>query len=603
MGMSKSRRGRRGFVVALVVALAAPSLDAPPVVAVAADFDDGYIAPDHPEVGYFGVEFRQQDADNQVFSWVGTEGRQGLQEFAACRDVNGDCERLVGEVEFTSILGPCQSQTDNYCIVEVASLNADGSETDGNFDSYFPDRGWNDFVGDESRGIPDGGPASLWTFPGVSHIGGDRFFVRVGVSGKKENSKFVLETFQATISPVSPVPQPYCEEDASGLRIIPWLDALPDDERVAAEARMGSRGTCSPRITYIDEPRDGRLRGRFAVGGGSGTSSDLGSDCVMRGNYQGSGVCMNRRAFPGDMRFRLVVRLGEYPKGWLHGRVADPDLTFTALKAPLKGVQISLTGTTVALPVVQAGMQYTELPKKLQVAYKDANKWRGFNGRGGCCAMSRSYGENWQNDPTQFNYHSYPAAWSEHGIDELVAWLPHLGDKATANLSSWSVRTLSEDEMQGADRCLKDETKVVGIVTTNATQYSPGPPKYNSVTATLDYRVAAPHYRSGGEKFLGIYHLIMRSDLARCLYGFSKAPLNASVSVVDDEGVTTVGTRNISEKDGWIKIAAYGFGFSAPTLKVKFGQAKSKTLVCVKGKATRTIVSTNPTCPKGWKKK
>ena len=603
MGNTQNRCGRRWLVVGLVVALAAPSLGAPPVAAVSADFDDGYIGPDHPEVGYFGVEFRQQDADNQIFSWVGTEGRQGLQDFAACRDVNGDCERLPGEIEFTSILGPCQSATDNYCIVEVASINADGSETVGDFDSYFPDRGWNDFVGDESRGIPDGGPASLWTFPGVSHIGGDRFFVRVGVSGKKVKSKYVLETFQATISPVSPVPQLYCEEDSSGLRKVPWLDALPDDERAAAELRMGSRGTCSPRITYMDEPRDGRLRGRFTLGGGSGTSSQGGSDCVMRGNYQGDGICMNRRAFPGDMRLRLVVRLGEYPKGWLHGRVADPDLTFAALKSPLKGVQISLTGTTVALPVIQAGMQYTDLPKELQVAYKDANKWRGFNGRGGCCAMSRSYGENWQNDPTQFNYHSYPAAWSEHGIDELVAWLPHLGDKATANLSSWSVRTLSEDEMEGADRCLKDETKVVGIVTTNATQYSPGPPKYNSSTATLDYRVAAPHYRSGGEKFFGIYHLIMRSDIARCLYGFSKAPLNASVSVVDDEGVTTVGTRNISEKDGWIKIAAFGFGFSAPTLKVKFGQAKAKTIVCVKGSATRTIVSPKPVCPTGFKKK
>ena len=594
---------RRGFALVLALGLSVPAFEVLPATAEVADFDDGYIGPDHPELGFFGVEFRQQDADNQIFSWVGTEAWEGRQDFAACRDVNGDCETLSGFVEFTSLLGPCQSATDNYCIAELVSIGSDGSEIAGQFDSYFPDRGWNDFVGDESRGIPDGGPASLWTFPGVAHVGGDKFFVRVGVSGEKVKAKYVVNTFQASITPVSPVVQAYCEEDETGRRVFPWLDALPDDERAEIEASMGPRGGCGPRITYIDEPRDGRLRGRFPIGGGSGTSSQVGSDCVMRGNYQGSGICMNRRAYSGEMRFRLVARLGEYPKGWFHGRVANPDLAFTALKAPLKGVQISLTGTTVALPVVQAGMQYTDLPRPLQVAYKDANKWVGFKGRGGCCAMSRAYGENWQNDLTQFNYQSYPAAWSEHGIDELVAWLPHVGDKATANLSSWSVRTLSEDEMEGADRCLKDETKVVGIVTTNATQYSPGPPKYNSATATLDYRVAAPHYRSGGQKFSGIYHLIMRSDLARCLYGFSKAPLNASVSVVDDEGVTTVGTRNISEKDGWIKIAAYGFGFSAPTLKVKFGQAKTKTLVCVKGKSTRTIVSTSPSCPKGWRKK
>ncbi len=101
----------------------------------------------------------------------------------------------------------------------------------------------------------------------------------------------------------------------------------------------------------------------------------------------------------------------------------------------------------------------------------------------------------------------------------------------------------------------------------------------------------------------------MRSDLARCLYGFSKAPLNASVSVVDDGGVTTVGTRNISEKDGWIKISALGFGFSAPTVKVKFSQlagansSAKRSIVCTKGRQQRTIVGAKAVCPKGWKLK
>ena len=102
---------------------------------------------------------------------------------------------------------------------------------------------------------------------------------------------------------------------------------------------------------------------------------------------------------------------------------------------------------------------------------------------------------------------------------------------------------------------------------------------------------------------------IMRSDVARYLYGFSNMPLNASVSVVDDQGVTRVGTRNISEKDGWIKIAVYGFGFSAPTVKVKFSQGKSsgvakpKSIVCAKGKQQRTVTGAKPTCPEGWKQR
>lgn len=598
--------------------------------ATEADLDDGYVGPDHPEPGYLGVEFRQQETDDQAWSWLGSINVK----FAGCTELDGNCKSIPSDrMQFNAILPPCLSATQNYCIVELVSVNDDGSEVAGQFNSFFPDRGWNDYTGDESRGLPSGGPASLWTFPGVSHVGGELFFVRAGVSGRLVRNSFVVESYQAGITGVSPVQQELCEEDETGLRVRPRLDGETDEEFAARKERdeeqAQARGqtmktTCSPRITYVWEPDDGRMKGRFGIGGGSGTGSQAGSDCVMRGNYQGNGVCMNRRAFAREMAFRLVVRLGQTPNGWLHGRMAQPDVSFTQLAKPLSGAQISITGKSISVPVVQAGMQFADLPTSLQrdyskAVYQDENgkeQWRGFRGRGGCCAMGRSRLPGWETDMSKLNYQSFPAAWSNHGIDELSAWLPHVGDKATANLSTWSVRTLSAEEMEGTNQCLADDKRIVGLVTTNATQYSGGPPKYNRETATLDYRVAAPHYRSGGEKFFGIYDLIMRSDVARCLYGFSKAPLTASVSVVDDEGVTTVGTRNISEKDGWIKIAAYGFGFSAPTVKVKFSQSKSssvakkpsssarpKSIVCTKGKQQRTVTGTKPTCPKGWKQR
>jgi hypothetical protein len=599
------------------------------------DLDDGYVAPDNAVPGFFGVEFRQQESDDQAWSWLGSINAK----FAGCTELDGNCQSIPSDrMQFNAILPPCLSATQNYCIVELVSVNDDGSEVAGQFNSFFPDRGWNDYTGDESRGLPSGGPASLWTFPGVSHVGGELFFVRAGVSGRLVKNSFVVESYQAGIAGVSPVQQEFCEEDETGLKVRPRLDGETDEEFAArmerdeeeAQARgQTSRTTCSPRITYVWEPDDGRQKGRFGIGGGSGTGSQVGTDCVMRGNYQGNGVCMNRRAFLREMTFRLVVRIGQTPNGWLHGRMAKPDVSFSELAKPLSGVQIAITGKSISVPVVQAGMQYADLPASLQrdyakVVYLDdrgKEQWTGFRGRGGCCAMGRSRLPGWETDMSKLNYQSYPAAWSEHGIDELSAWLPHIGDKATANLSTWSVRTLSADEMKGADECLVNDTKIVGLVTTNATQYTGGPPTYTRKTGTLDYRVAAPHYRSGGSKFFGIYDLIMRSDVARCLYGFSKAPLTASVSVVDDDGVTTVGTQNISEKDGWIKIAAYGFGFSAPTVKVKFSQKgfkgattakgkaksivrpKAKTIVCMKNKQKRTVTGTKPACPKGWKQK
>ena len=195
-------------------------------------------------------------------------------------------------------------------------------------------------------------------------------------------------------------------------------------------------------------------------------------------------------------------------------------------------------------------------------------------------------------------------------MDELLLWLPAVKDTATANLSTWSIRTLTVNELSGATSCLKDTKRLVGLVTTNATQYGAGPPSF--VNNSLDYQVAAPHYTSNGEEFLGTYDLIMRSDVARCLYGFSNAPLNASISVVDNSGVSTAATKLVSENDGWLRIAAYGFGFSNPTIKVNLSQAsspatkkvmaKKATITCKKGKVVRKITGLKPSCPRNFRK-
>jgi hypothetical protein len=72
----------------------------------------------------------------------------------------------------------------------------------------------------------------------------------------------------------------------------------------------------------------------------------------------------------------------------------------------------------------------------------------------------------------------------------------------------------------------------------------------------------------------------------------------------------------VNEKDGWMKMAAYGFTFSAPTVKVKLTQVaqavatpsptattNNKTLTCVKGKIIKRVTAANPKCPAGYKKK
>jgi hypothetical protein len=79
--------------------------------------------------------------------------------------------------------------------------------------------------------------------------------------------------------------------------------------------------------------------------------------------------------------------------------------------------------------------------------------------------------------------------------------------------------------------------------------------------------------------------------------------------------VSSVATTVVNEKDGWLRLSASGFTFSAPTIQVKLTQAPavvapqekvttpkvSKKIVCIKGKTTKTF--TTKKCPSGWKKK
>jgi hypothetical protein len=101
----------------------------------------------------------------------------------------------------------------------------------------------------------------------------------------------------------------------------------------------------------------------------------------------------------------------------------------------------------------------------------------------------------------------------------------------------------------------------------------------------------------------------MSSKVARCIYGFSNAPVKATISVTSADGSPQIATTVVNESDGWIHMRAANFEFSAPTVKVKLSQdsgatakAKSvKQIACVKGKISKLVSSTS--CPAGYKKR
>jgi hypothetical protein len=126
----------------------------------------------------------------------------------------------------------------------------------------------------------------------------------------------------------------------------------------------------------------------------------------------------------------------------------------------------------------------------------------------------------------------------------------------------------------------------------------------------LNYKVTGLHFMPDGvTPVQGTYDLLMRSDAARCLYGFTNAPISATVSVTGGD-TSSVATTVVSEKNGWLKMAAYGFTFSQKTLTVRMTQAKAPaaktTITCVStknNKLTKKITAVGPKCPAGYKKK
>jgi hypothetical protein len=200
-------------------------------------------------------------------------------------------------------------------------------------------------------------------------------------------------------------------------------------------------------------------------------------------------------------------------------------------------------------------------------------------------------------------------SFSKSSMDNFLLWLPVAKDKAAAMPTQWRLGTMTDNGSGAVKDCLDKEKSLAGVVTTNSTMYIDGPPVFQD--GMLDYKVASTHLEADGTTvFKGSYELIMSSTVARCIYKFTSAPISATVSITSENGAASAATTIVNEKNGWLTLAAYGFTFSSPTVRVKLAQqpvapviAKKKSITCVKGKIIKKVTATNPLCPKGYKKK
>lgn len=483
-----------------------------------------------------------------------------ISSLVICKQVGESGCGLDKYLQFDTVLSRCSNLNSHDCVSSVFAKDDSGKSFQVNYLEDYPASPPYNFKGDSKLNLPNGGTSFLVDIPELPHGGGTIYLVTVAMNGSKDfkETKFKITDFQAGIFAVSKFPV-NCRLPG------PEYDWKAHSLRVLGSAH--TTGGCFNPDTNTQPP------------------------CVQ----METNSCLISWPLPTEVNFGLTIKLSTLVTGWLHGRLTDVE---AKIESADDGDQlITVTGKPTKVPGIFAYYKKSAFPAELAKLYAQDPNGADENGSG------------WDDGTNQPLVDGNPYSilkgiynYDEGAFKEILAWINVIGDKATFSPTSWSLRTIQGGREYS--NCLKDSTKLAGIVTTNATMYIGAPPTFNTSTQTLEYKVAAPHLTSKGEVFRGTYNLAIRSDVARCIYKFTNAPVSGSISVISSDGSTSVATTALGEKNGWIYLSANGFTFSSPTIKIKLTQASNKkqtsSITCYKGKITKTIKGLNPKCPKGY---
>lgn len=478
---------------------------------------------------------------------------------------------------FETPLSFCSSNSDTDCIKDVLINKEDGTKIDFKFVRNFPETNKFAFTGDLAARLPDSGHSVLIDVPAAAHAGGSLYIINAVLAGHRypQDRTFTVDRMYVDIKAVSLVP-------ANLQTPRPLLDVSK-----GASFRSVNRGgdtNCSIQCSNTEN----------AIG----------------------------HAFPADIKFGVHLKLNANVSGWLNGRVSKVE---SSISTDADGMQnIIVSGYPVRVPVVFGWVKKNAAPAPLANYYSamPLREVNSGNGYGKC--LDPSLLANAQPGPCDSLYWESALRFPQKNMkdmQELALWLPVVKDTAAVAPSYWNINSTDSNLFQG---CTKDSKQLLGIVTTNASSFVSGPPTFNKAEGILDYKVLAPHKLKDGSIFKGSYDLAIKSDFARCIYGFTNAPISASVTIISAEGNNQVATVVTSERNGWINLGAYGFTFSSPTVRVKLSQSTTdvkpsvtpspissssssvqlkKTVNCIKGKVSKKVTATNPKCPTGYKKK
>ena len=485
----------------------------------------------------------------------------------------------LNHITANAFLQPCSAAIATNCIESFYATDSSGNRIDAINPIPYPADALLDFKGDDSMNLPTGGAPTIWNIPGATHGGsGDTYIVQAftsshlkkSVNSKVGSEKFSMNSMTVNVTPVTLINGRYVRQ-------------------IAQDSTTSAPGTQN---------------------GVRHDSADEWRFCAMIDN----GTCAKRQSFPQGFTFGVKVRLQQKLSGWLHGRIYNPNVSISINAKQEQIIEVSASPVTV--PVVGEWFRWENLTADIQKYILDG-KVQG--GQGWHETKSLATG----------NFQEMISTSGKSSMDILALWIPQVQDKASATQSTWTFYTLPRWELTNSNACIKDADDLVGFVTTNAAAYSAGPPAFNQELQSLDYKVIAPHYTAKGEVFKGSYDLKIRGSIARCIYGFNESPIQASISILADDGTMQVATQTVSEKAGWLSLSANGFTYSSPTISAKLTQkapepvvvapsatptptpspvvtikpaVKKMTITCKKGKTIKKVTALKPSCPTGFKK-
>ena len=526
----------------------------------------------------FFVEERATDSRSLVVSsgmsfferpWIKDDPIPNMGECRSTKDPDCDFTKLHAGIA-SSVLGVCDSSSARNCIESISFGPSSESLVPAKFVKYLEGR---EIDEDPEMGFYGGRTASIWSADNAANSSGSTNYLVAPVvdfSIYQNEPRFRAVGFAVDITPYS---TKFKENVGPG----GWRT---NEERLLVDSTRASWP-----LRFLPKSKDG----------------DYSGECIAFQKDQ----CLIQYDFPPSTVIQLRVRLGRELGGWFKGRLVDPDIKVESIDGENNLISVTARPTEVAQ--VAHAVDYDKMTAQEQ-ALHDEYYWGGGK-IGRSTAGTASTG----------------------GADRVFDFMRKardiFKDTALGTTTFWNFGTVNAG---AGSQCLADTSKVLGIVTTNAMGYQGTAPAFDG--STLNYRVVGPHYMPGGKvEVRGTYDLVMRSDVARCLYRFNEAPISATVSIASSSGEAQVATTSVSESGGWLRMSAKNFTFSEKVVSVKVSQespaaatvqptptptpsvvatpkevtkpGSRKTISCVKGTTVKRVTGKSPRCPKGFKKR